>query len=90
MDYFDGERPEVIIPKDEGTLTRGLGFRKQLEVGDKVRLISGKAINQVGKVVELLEEGLIFESGVVVPAAIVKLQSLEKVNVSQLNLVVVG
>lgn len=90
VDYFDGERPEVIIPKDEGTLTRGLGFRKQLEVGDKVRLISGKAINQVGKVVELLEEGQIFESGVVVPAAIVKLQSLEKVNVSQLNLVVVG
>lgn len=90
VDYFDGERPEVIIPKDEGTITRELGFRKTLEVGDRVRLISGKTINQLGKVVELLEEGQIFENGVIMPAAIVKLQSLEKVKVSQLNLVVVG
>ncbi|MDY6847021.1 MAG: hypothetical protein SVP52_07785 [Chloroflexota bacterium] len=90
VDYFDGERPEVIIPKDEGQIARSLGFRKTLEVGDRVRITSGKMFNQLGKVVELLEEGQVFENGVVMPAAIVKLQRLEKVKVSQHNLVVVG
>jgi len=90
LDYFKGERPELVIPNDEDKETRELGFRKKLELGDRVRLISGKAVNQVGKIVELIEEDQIFENGTFLPVALVKLPSLEKVKVSQSNFVVVG
>jgi hypothetical protein len=84
------ERPEVIIPKEEGDLDRDLGFRKKLEIGDRVRIISGRAIYQVGRVVELLEKEQIFDNGLILPAALVKLKSLEKIKVPQQNLLVVG
>ncbi len=89
-DIYKGERPEVIIPKEEGNSERSLGFRKQLEVGDRVRIISGKAIYQVGKVVELFETDQVFENGLTLPSALVKLQSLEKIKVPQQNLLVIG
>jgi hypothetical protein len=53
-------------------------------------MISGKAIYQTGKVVELLETGQVFENGLTLPAAIVKLQSLEKIKVPQQNLLIIG
>jgi hypothetical protein len=89
-DYFKGERPEIIIPKEEGTFERQLGFRKNLEIGDQVRLLSGKAISQVGKVVELFEEETSFNSGISAPTALVKIKSLEKIRIPQQNLLVVN
>ena len=89
-DYYKGERPEVIIPQEDGTFERALGFRKKLEVGDQVRLISGKAIHQIGKVVELIEIDQVFDNGVTLPSAIVKLPSLEKIKMPQQHLLVVG
>ena len=89
-DNLKGERPEVIIPKEEGDLERVLGFQKKLEVGDRVRITSGKAIYQVGKVVELLETEQAFENGLILPTAIVKLRSLEKIKIPQQNLLVIG
>jgi hypothetical protein len=90
VDYFNGKRPEVIIPKEAGEPERYLGFKKTLEVGDQVRFISGKPIYQVGKVVELFEEEQPFENGIFLPAAVVKLKTLEKVRVPQQNLWVIG
>lgn len=89
-DNLQGQCPEIIIPKEEGNLEKSLGFRKKLEVGDRVRMISGKAIYQTGKVVELLEIEQVFENGLTLPAAIVKLQSLEKIKVPQQNLLIIG
>lgn len=89
-DNLNGQCPEIIIPKDDGNLEKPLGFRKKLEVGDRVRMISGKAIYQTGKVVELLETGQVFENGLILSAAIVKLRSLEKIKVPQQNLLVIG
>jgi len=89
-DIYKGERPEVIIPKEEGDFERTLGFRKLLEVGDRVRILSGKAIYQAGKVVEILETGQVYENGLILPTALVKLKSLEKIKVPQQNLLVIG
>lgn len=89
-DNFQGERPEVIIPKEEGNIETELCFRKKLEVGDRVRLTSGKAIYQIGKVVELFEIDQVFENGLILPTATVKLPSMEKVKVPQQNLLVIG
>ena len=89
-DNLQGQCPEIIIPKAEGNLEKHLGFRKKLEVGDRVRMISGKAIYQTGKVVELLEVAQVFENDLILPAAIVKLQSLEKIKVPQQNLLIIG
>jgi hypothetical protein len=90
LDHANGVRPELVISHDEEKETRELGFRKKLEPGDRVRLMSGKAKNQVGKVVELKEEDQFFENGTFLPAALIKLPSLEKVKVPQVNLVIVG
>lgn len=90
VNYYSGERPEVIIPKDEGEPERQLGFRKKLEVGDQVRLISGKPMYQVGKVVDLIDKEQLFENGVFLPVAVVKLKSMEKIRVPQQNLFVIG
>ena len=89
-DNFKGVRPEVIIPKDEGNIERELGFRKKLEVGDRVRLTSGKALYQVGKVAGLFETDRVFDNGHILPAALVKLRSMEKIKVPQQNLFVIG
>lgn len=89
-DNLQGQCPEIIIPKVEGNLEKPLGFRKKLEVGDRVRMISGKAAYQTGKVVEILEMAQAFENDLILPAAIVKLQSLEKIKVPQQNLLIIG
>ncbi|MDW7755153.1 MAG: hypothetical protein SCH68_08315 [Brevefilum sp.] len=90
LDHANCERPELVIHHDEEKDAKELGFRKKLEPGDRVRLMSGKAKNQVGKVVELIEEDQFFENGTFLPAALIKLPSLEKVKVPQSNLVIVG
>lgn len=89
-DNLKGKCPELIVPKEEGNLERALGFRKKLEVGDRVRITSGKAIHQTGRVVELLETDQVFDNGLILPTAIVKLKSLEKIKVPQQNLLVIG
>jgi hypothetical protein len=89
-DNLKGQCPEIIVPKEEGNLEKSFGFRKKIEVGDRVRMISGKAIYQTGKVVELLETDQVFENGLTLPTAIVKLQSLEKIKVPQQNLLIIG
>jgi hypothetical protein len=89
-DIYKGVRPEVVIPQDAGEKERELGFRKKLEVGDQVRIISGKAISQVGKIVNCLEKDQVFDNGLFLPAAVVKLSSLEKVKVPQQSLIVIG
>jgi hypothetical protein len=90
LDHANGERPELVILHDEENETMEIGFRKKLELGDRVRLMSGKAKHQVGKVVELIEADQFFENGTFLPAALIKLPSLEKVKVPQANLVIVG
>ena len=89
-DRISGERPEIIIPADEGNLDKELSFRKKLEVGDRVRMLSGKAVHQTGKVVEIFNSEQPFENGLILPTALVKLQSLEKIKVPQSNLLVIG
>ena len=89
-DIYNGERPEIIVPKAEGDPERNLGFRKKLEVGDRVRILSGKAIYQAGKLVELFDADQVFENGLILPAALVKLKTLEKIKVPQQNLLIIG
>lgn len=90
VDHFAGKRPEIIIPKEEGNSERELGFRKKLEVGDQVRIISSKANHRSGKVVQLFENDQLYDNNLAFPTALVKLQSMEKIKVPQQNLVVIG
>lgn len=89
-DRMTGARPEVIIPCDEEADADALGLHAELREGLKVRLFSGRALGAVGEV-NALPEGLsLFESGLMLPAAIVQLENGEKIAVPQQNLVILG
>ena len=88
LDRF-GERPELVIPGEGQTPEKALGPQAQLAVGQRVRILTGAAIGQVGRVAQL-EGPLMFESGFAFPVATVVLASGAEVQVPQQDLVILG
>ncbi len=89
---FNHIRPEVIIPL-EGELdpkAQKFGFRVELDLGQRVRVLSGAAQGQIGEVVDLPSALFRFESGLNVRAARVRLHGGQMVNVPLRNLEVMA
>ncbi len=88
-DPFQGTRPELVIPGEGTGAAEALGFTAELAQGQRVWLLSGAAAGQTGQVLRL-EGDLVFENGLVLPAATVQLVTGEQIQVPQANLVVLG
>lgn len=88
-DCFEGRRPEVIIPCDEGEPEVDYGFRQGVAVGHKVRILSGPVVGQVGEVLALSDEPTQFESGLAFPSALIKLECGDQVRVPQQNVLII-
>ncbi len=71
LDWFTGERPEVVIPLPSvGEFASPVG---EIRAGAKVRILSGEHVGKIGKVVQL-QPGLTYlPSGVRTSAALVRL-----------------
>lgn len=88
LDRF-GERPELVIPGEGKNPESAMAPQALLAVGQRVRILTGVAMGQVGRV-RALEEPLMFESGFAFPTATVELASGAKVQVPQQDLVILG
>jgi hypothetical protein len=84
-----GERPELIIPGEGETPEKTLAPQAPLAVGQRVRILTGAAIGQSGRL-RKLEAPLMFESGFAFPVATVELTSGALVQVPQQDLVIIG
>ena len=84
-----GQRPELIIPGEGTKPDSTLGLQAALAAGQRVRILTGAAMGQVGLVSEL-EAPLMFESGFAFPIATVELASGALVQVPQQDLVILG
>ncbi len=87
---YNGVRPELIIPEETGQPEAPLGYRVKLALGQRVRILSGKAQGQVGEVVALPTALVRFESGLKVYAAKIRLHGGQFVNIPRRNLEVMG
>lgn len=89
------QRPELIVPGEGAAPDKGaspaeaLGLQTALALGQRVRILTGAATGQVGKV-SRLEEPLMFESGFAYPTATIDLADGRQVQVPQRNLVILG
>lgn len=84
-----GQRPELIIPREGAKPEEALGPQAVLAVGQRVRILTGAAMGQVG-MVSRLEAPLMFESGFAFPTTTVDLVSGGQVQVPQQDLVILG
>lgn len=84
-----GQRPELIVPGEGGKPEDALGPQAALAVGQRVRILTGAAMGQIG-VVSKLEAPLIFESGFSFATTTVDLASGSQVQVPQQDLVILG
>ncbi len=88
-DPFLGQRPELVIPGEQGELEESLGFQAALTTGQRVRILAGPARGQSGKVIGL-EGPLLFESGFTFRAATIHLLNGKQIQVPQQDLVILG
>ncbi len=87
-DLFEGRHPEVVIPREGGDFQQRYGFREELALGQRIRVLSGTALGQSGEVLELSEEPIQFESGLSFHSALIQLDDGESVCVPQQNLII--
>ena len=90
VDPLEGQRPEIVIPLDEGEPGEDLGFKAEIRIGLQVREIAGERMGQSGEVVGLPEDKTTFENGLAFKAAEVRLQNGETVKIPLQNLVIVN
>ncbi|QRN82352.1 hypothetical protein JR338_07875 [Chloroflexota bacterium] len=88
LDRF-GERPELVIPGEGEKPESAMAPQACLAVGQRVRILTGAAMGQIGRV-RALEEPLMFESGFAFPTTTVELASGAQVQVPQQDLVILG
>jgi hypothetical protein len=89
-DRLTGERPEAILSLPDGAEGGTMEHRMALGVGQRVRVLSGEKLGQVGTVTALGEELVTFTSGMQLPAVIVQLSDGQQITVPQQNLVILG
>jgi hypothetical protein len=87
---FTGSRPEVIIPLPVSQEPLPPREMEMFAVGQQVCLRRAPNLGEVGSIISLREEPVMFPSGLRVPAALVKLESGEEVTVPLANLEVLG
>ncbi len=88
VDEIEGGRPEVIIPQ-EGKLTgESLGFKGEIAVGRRVRILSEPFIGEAGEIEECPESPHRFASGLEAPAAAIRLEDGQLVTIPQNNLII--
>lgn len=85
-----GIRPEVIVPQAGEAQSAESSVLTAIATGQRVRLYSGKAQGQSGKVLAFVDEPPLFDSGLRFPAVVVELDDGEKITVPQQNLVILG
>jgi len=90
QDLFEGRRPEVIIPNAEGNPLKNPGYRSRIAIGQRVQIQAGVRYGHTGKVIDLTEKPMRFESGLVLPSAIVELTSGDPVAVPSQNLIILS
>lgn len=87
-DRVTGARPEAIFPVDAEAGTPELNVRETLQLGHKVRVFSALGQGLTGTLSALIEGLTYFESGVEVPAAVIKLSNGEELTVARQNLII--
>lgn len=85
-----GVRPELIIPQPGEVKSAESSVITEIAIGHRVRLYSGKARGQSGKVLAIVDEPPLFTSGLRFPAVVVELDDGERITVPQQNLVILG
>lgn len=89
-DLFEGCTPEIVIPNDVENVEPIMAYRENLADGQLVRVLSGPALGQQGEIIELPEEQKLFESGLKLFAATLRLRDGRIVTVPQQNLAIIG
>jgi len=90
LDRISGVRPEVIIPQTAGEVGEKLDFRTALDIGHQVRIISGLEAGLTGEVVDLPEDKKVFDHGLLLQEAVVKLDDSDTTSLPQQNLVIIN
>jgi len=90
VDYLKGQRPEVILPVENGDLDEELGFQEEITVGRHVRILSGEYRGWVGEVTACEEVQKNFESGLDFLSAAIQLENGKSINVPRQNLLILG
>jgi hypothetical protein len=85
-----GDRPEVIIPQPGEAVADHPAPRGEVHIGQRVRLCSGKANGQPGKVLAFVDDPPLFESGLQLPALVIELDDGERITTPQQNLVILS
>lgn len=88
FDRRKGQFPEVVIPCDESASSGKMNQREKLAIGHQVQILSGKSMGKIGEIVDLPEEQIVFESGLVELCAEIQLLSGNKVQIPQTNLAI--
>ncbi len=82
------ERPEVTLPKILAEAAESLPFQVNLQIGQRVRVLSGPAEGSVATVAELPEGEAAFESGLSTQAAVLRTDEGETLAVPRINLII--
>jgi hypothetical protein len=90
VDQLKGQRPEVIIPLEDGEPEDGLGFQEEVAVGQLVRILSGEFKGKIGEVARYGETPKEYETGLDFPSVEIQLENGEPVSVPNQNLVILG
>lgn len=86
---LSGQRAEVIVPLDRDEMDEALDIKTKLTFGQQVRVLSGTQAGKLGEITELVDKPYLFESGIELLAATVKLANGEEVTVPLQNLIIV-
>jgi hypothetical protein len=87
-DQMAGERPEVILPKLSADADDSLPFQAELQIGQRVGVLSGLAESCVATVAQLPDGEVTFESGLTSKAAILHTDEGQSLTVPRSNLII--
>lgn len=90
VNRLDGTRPELIVPQTGEIEVAESKTLTAVGIGSRVRICSGKAQGQSGKVMAIVDEPPQFASGLSLPAVVVQVEDGERITVPQQNLVILG
>ena len=87
---FSEACPEVIIPLEVDDLENDLGLQTELKIGYWVQVNAGNAIGMTGEVVNLQAADILYESGLSLPSAVIRLPNDEEITVPVQNIVILS
>ena len=90
VDLLSGQRPEVIIPGEASQDQGETGSQAALSVGQQVQVHSGLSMGKIGRLVEIPDRWMTFESGISCQVAVVRLSEDETITVPRQNLSIIA